>query len=266
MDYYNTLGVSKTASADEIKKAFRKLAMENHPDRTGGDDSKFKKINEAYDTLKDPRKRQEYDNPSPQYDYDINAQNMNDIFGNMFRQNRRRTKNADIHISVTIDLKDVMFGKTVHGQYTLNTGKVEIATIEIPPGIEAGQTISFAGLGDNTIKHLPRGALHVKIKLNGHKQFIRDRNHLRTTINIDLLDFITGTEYVLTALNGNSINVKVPAGTNPNTVLSVPGYGLPTLGGNRVGNMYVELRGKTPKVEKFEILDEINLLKEKIAK
>src|SRR5210317_116916 len=66
MDYYSILGVSKNASDKELKSAYKKLSMQHHPDRTGGDDSKFKEINEAYSTLKDPQKRQEYDNPQPQ--------------------------------------------------------------------------------------------------------------------------------------------------------------------------------------------------------
>jgi molecular chaperone DnaJ len=67
MDYYETLGVSKDASQDELKKAYKKQSMQHHPDRTGGDEAKFKQINEAYSTLKDPQKRQEYDNPQPQF-------------------------------------------------------------------------------------------------------------------------------------------------------------------------------------------------------
>ena len=66
MDYYDTLGVSRNASQDELKKAYKKASMQHHPDR-GGDESKFKEINEAYSTLKDPQKRQEYDNPQPQF-------------------------------------------------------------------------------------------------------------------------------------------------------------------------------------------------------
>ena len=65
-DYYTELGVGKSASQDEIKRAYKKQAMQHHPDRTGGDDTRFKQINEAYSTLKDPRKRQEYDNPPQQ--------------------------------------------------------------------------------------------------------------------------------------------------------------------------------------------------------
>lgn len=81
MDYYNRLGVNKSASPDEIKRAYKKLAMRHHPDR-GGNQKTFQEINEAYDTLKDPNKKAAYDNPQPQMN--INSGNMNDIFSSFF--------------------------------------------------------------------------------------------------------------------------------------------------------------------------------------
>ena len=83
MDYYKRLGVNKSASPEELKRAYKKLAMQHHPDR-GGDQKTFQEINEAYDTLKDPAKRQQYDNPQPRADFNMNSQNMNDIFSQFF--------------------------------------------------------------------------------------------------------------------------------------------------------------------------------------
>ena len=87
MNYYQTLGVSKTASADEIKRAYRKLASQHHPDR-GGDTARFQEIQSAYDTLSDPEKRQQYDNPQPQhqhFEFNFGAGGMDEIFSNFFR-------------------------------------------------------------------------------------------------------------------------------------------------------------------------------------
>ena len=84
MNYYSVLGIPKTATDQDIKAAYRKLAKEHHPDRTGGDDTRFKQINEAYDTLKDPDKRSLYDNPQPQNNFRYNSQNVNDIFSSFF--------------------------------------------------------------------------------------------------------------------------------------------------------------------------------------
>ena len=110
MDYYSVLGVSKTATQDEIKRAYRNLVMENHPDK-GGDHTKFSMINEAYETLKDPVKRAEYDSPTQQFNSqqfnsrNFNDQMFNDLFSNVFCQCRQQQmKNKDIRLSITLDL------------------------------------------------------------------------------------------------------------------------------------------------------------------
>lgn len=258
MDYYSVLGVDKNASASEIKKAFRKLAMENHPDRTGGDDTKFKQINEAYDTLKDPDKKSAYDNPQASFrsnDFSQGYGNFNDIFSQMFRQQRTMRKNADVTIVVTIDLLDVKTGKDIIGRYRLRNGKDEVANIRIPKGIEHGQIIRFQGMGDNSVPNLPRGDLNVQVQIKKHRIFERDRLHLRTKCVINVFDCLLGTEILVEGLGGERISVKVPKGTNPGTILSIPGYGLPEMNTGRSGNLYVELKVTTPLVEDFEQIE-----------
>ena len=160
MNYYSVLGVPKNASDKDIKTAFRRLAKEHHPDRTGGDDTRFKQINEAYDTLKDPDKRSMYDNPQRQNSYNFNSQNVNDIFSSFFgNMQQRQRRNANIGLSVKVSLEDIAAGKNVVGRYALNSGKEEIATIRVPKGIESGTTMRFQGLGDDSISQAPRGDL-----------------------------------------------------------------------------------------------------------
>src|SRR5210317_2138529 len=132
MDYYSTLGINKNASQDEIKKAYKKMSMQHHPDRTGGDDSKFKEINEAYQTLNDPQKKQMYDQfgtadprqhqyRSGDFEFNFNGSSfggMDDIFesffgGSPFGNNRRRQTNRPINVAVDITLEDVLSGKTI---------------------------------------------------------------------------------------------------------------------------------------------------------
>jgi DnaJ-class molecular chaperone len=177
MDYYNKLGVNKSASQDEIKRAYKKLAMKHHPDR-GGDQKTFQEINEAYDTLKDNEKRYMYDNPQTRQQFNFNTGNMNDMFSQFFRQTQRVRKNSSMSITVRISLKDVVTGKDVVGKYMLGSGKQEVVNIRIPPGVEDGLTMRYAGLGDNSVKQLPRGDLHVRIVVEKHKHFVRDRSHL----------------------------------------------------------------------------------------
>lgn len=265
MDYYSILGVAKTASQDEIKSAYRKLAKEHHPDMTGGDDTQFKKINEAYDTLKDPNKRQQYDNPQTSRQYQYNSQNMNDIFEAFFGQRRAMRKNADIAISVKIDLEDVLSGKDIIGRYKLHSGKDEVATIKIPAGVESGMTMRYHGLGDDTVSSAPRGDLLVKITVNNHKTFLRDRLHLRTKCVINIFDLIIGTEIILEKLGGGPLTVKIPKGTNPGTILSIPGYGLPELNTGRTGNLYLEIKGITPKIDDKIVLEKVKNIYDEIG-
>jgi len=126
-DYYHTLGVSKSASQDEVKAAFRKLAHQHHPDKTGGDDKKFKELNEAYQVLGDPQKRQKYDQfGSSAFEgaqgaggfggFDFSGagfEDLGDIFGEMFgggRRQQRQRRGSDIQVDVELAFKDAIFG------------------------------------------------------------------------------------------------------------------------------------------------------------
>jgi DnaJ-class molecular chaperone len=267
MDYYKILGISKSASPDEIKAAYRKLAKECHPDRTGGDDTRFKQINEAYDTLKDPSKKQIYDNPQAQRQYNYSTENMNDIFNAFFGQRPQSLRrNANIGLTVKISLQDVMTGKDVIGRYKLNSGREELATIRVPPGIENGTIMRYQGLGDDSFKNSPRGDLHVKIIVLKHPLYERDRLHLRTKCAINVLDLILGTEIVVEKLGGGPLTLKIPKGTNPGTILSVPGYGFPDGNTGRTGNLYVELKGITPKIDNYEHLEKVKNLYDELNK
>ena len=247
MDYYSRLGVKKSASPEELKRAYKKLAMQHHPDR-GGDQKTFQEINEAYDTLKDPAKRQEYDAPKPdprQRQY--TSQNMNDIFENMFRQQRQR-RNMDVKLSVNLTLEDVYTGKDFIASYNLRNGQQIDANIRIPAGVQDGEVIRYKGLGDNSISSLPRGDLLVQARIYKHKRFDRDGAHLYTNIDVNVFDLLLGTTYIIEGIQNNPIQVKVPAGTSPNTVLSVAGHGLPCSKRGKPGNLYLRIKGVVPKV------------------
>jgi len=265
MDYYTILEIKKNASSDEIKSAYRKLAKEHHPDKTGGDDTRFKQINEAYETLKDPAKRQQYDNPQQSRQYNYSTQNMNDIYEAFFGSRRAMRKNADIAISVRIDLEDVLNGKDIIGRYKLHSGKDEVATIKIPPGVESGMTMRYQGLGDDSVSAAQRGDLLVKIIVNSHKIFLRDRLHLRTKCVITVFDLLLGTDIILEKLGGGPLNVKIPKGTNPGTILSIPGYGLPEMNTGRTGNLYLEIKGTIPKIDDQNILKKVKDIYDEIS-
>jgi len=272
MDYYSVLGVSKTATQDEIKRAYRNLVMENHPDK-GGDHTKFSMINEAYETLKDPAKRAEYDSPAQQFNsqpfnsHNFNDQMFNDLFSNVFGQFRQQQmKNKDVRVSITLSLEDVLTEKDLIVNYSLLNGKSTHANIKIHSGVESGESIRFKGLGDNSVTQLPRGDLIITVKIKNHNTFTRDGRHLKVTQLINIFDLVLGTKVELNVLSGGKINVSVPKGTQPGTVMSVSGYGLPCYKTGTTGNLYVTLKGVVPKIEDKNLLERIQELNDAINK
>ena len=145
MDYYELLGVPRNATESDLKKAYKKQSMQHHPDRNGGSDSKFKQINEAYSALKDPQKRQMYDQygtADPQqaqaqqqshFSQQFGGARFEDIFGQMFgqQQTRRQMHNQDITIAADIDFEDIVNGKDVIATYRLPSGREEIVDVKI---------------------------------------------------------------------------------------------------------------------------------------
>ena len=260
MDYYRKLGVSKTASPEELKKAYKKLAMQHHPDK-GGDQTTFQEINEAYETLKDPAKRQQYDNPQPRMNSQQAQGNPNDFFDQMFRnfhsQTRQRVKNRDIHITADIELRDVIYGKQLIFEYRLQSGNKERVELEVPKGIEQNQQVRYSGLGDDGNRNWRRGDLIVRFVSRVEKNWQRDGAHLKTSVDINSLDAIIGTEIELKTIDQKTLNLKIPAGTHPETVLSIPEYGLPILNNNKRGNLYVKVKIKTPKIQDPNIIQQI---------
>ncbi len=268
MDYYTVLGVSKTATQEEIKKAYRKLAMDHHPDR-GGDTVRFAEINEAYETLKDPVKKAEYDNPQPQYNFNntnFNA-NFEDLFGAIFgnRMQQQVRKNRDVKIAITLELEEVLTGKDLVANYTLFSGEQTVATIKIHPGIQHGEGIRFRGLGDNSIKQIPRGDLIVYVKIMQHKLFEVDGKNLKITKKVNIFDLVAGTQIEIDTLNKSKIGVTIPKGTQPETVLSVAGYGLPDPRTNSTGNLYIKIKGIVPLVHNETIIKRIKEINDEIS-
>lgn len=266
MDYYSILGVSKNATQEEIKKAYKQKAMEHHPDR-GGDHNTFATINEAYETLRNPQKRAEYDQPKPQFNFrsaDVNAGNFEDIFSSFFGARAQTRRNRDIRIALTIELEEVLTGKDIILNYSLMNNQPTSASVRIHPGVNHGEAIRFKGLGDNSISSLPRGDLLVQVRVNKHKKFDRDGRNLYTNVDISVLDLILGTSITLETLSKNRLNVNIPKGTQPGTTMSISGYGLPDPRIGRSGNLYITVKGTTPKINDESLLERIKQINDDI--
>jgi DnaJ-class molecular chaperone len=266
MDYYSILGVPKNASQDDIRKAYKKQSMQHHPDR-GGNEEQFKKVNEAYSTLKEPQKRAMYDHSQTagQGGFHFNTENMDDIFSTMFGGGRRRPPvNVDIRIQVNIELKDVFYGKELISSYRLRTGETETVTISIPPGVKTGSTIRYRGLGDPIAPgHNARGDLYVRINILDKKGFLRDGNTLYQEINVNVLDLITGKTETLNTLNDKRLELKIPPGTQVGAKFNVPNYGFPSQGGV-TGNLILIINGVVPRTSNKETIEKIKKIIGKI--
>ena len=230
MDLYQELGVSKTASAEEIKRAYKKLAMKYHPDR-GGDTEKLSKINAAYTVLKDPQKRAEYDNPMPHGfgGFHTSGPDMSSMFEQMFRQRGgfRPASNQNITMTAVLTLAECYNGKKFSATYVLPNGKQESVTLDIPVGMRHGDTVRVPGKGDHSNTQYPPGDLHIRISVKStHGWDIHDYD-LVTRVDVNVLDLMTGSHVIIKTPNDKTIKLKIPPGTNPNAILSVPGYGLP---------------------------------------
>jgi DnaJ-class molecular chaperone len=260
MDYYSILGVNKNASDSEIRKAYKKKSMQHHPDR-GGNEEEFKKVNEAYSTLKDSRKRAEYDNPQPQFSFNTSGMSGDpfaDIFGQMHRRQRR---NHDVTININLDLIDVLQGKELTARYQVPSGKIKEANIDIPPGVEDGVGIRFRGLGDDAIPNFPKGDLIVRVRIRQPANWKRSGNDLRTRALVSIFDCLLGGSVEIRTIDDKRFKVNIPKGTQSGAVFSIPNHGIPNIQTGKRGNIFVEINAAIPKIENEMILEELERIK-----
>lgn len=277
--YYDILGVSKSASQDEIKKAFRKLAQKYHPD-AGGDEDKFKEINEAYAVLSDPEKKAQYDrfgtvgdfgsagNPFAGYGGGnpfgggAGGFNWGDIFGNMangegafgsnwdFRVNNASAKGKDLQASIQLSFQEAFAGCSKKVSIRIpSTGETETVTVNIPAGAMDGGKMRFKGKGEHGVGGGPRGDLVVVTKLAEHPLYARDKADVVMTLDVDITEAALGAQVVVPAPDGSRVKLRVPAGSQNGALLRVKGKGAPYLKGKGTGNgdLLVKLRVNVPK-------------------
>jgi DnaJ-class molecular chaperone len=274
MSHYDTLGVNQNASQDEIKAAFRKLAGQHHPDR-GGDQAKFKEINEAYNNLGDPNKRAQYDqqmrggfNPFAQqgagnpFEFHFNMGgghpfDMNDIFSQFGFQSRNTVRNRNLRVEVEVDFLSTLNPQQKVVQYPTSQGP-ETIQLDLPAGLENNTMFSVNGRGDNSHTNLPRGALEVLIRVAGHPRFQRMNEHVLEDITIDSFQAIIGHTIQLQTPMGKTIELTIPAGTQHGAQFAVTDEGFPRPNGTR-GKYIIRVAVLTPTALTS---DQLNLLAE----
>lgn len=247
MDHYKTLGVGKNATPDEIKKAYRKLASQHHPDK-GGDTATFQKIEEAYRILSDPTQRQQYDNPAPQgmhgfpggFSFNVNGFDIGDIFGSMFNQghNSFHSRNQVFRSMLNISLIDAYKG--LSHSLKLNTPQgSKFINIEIPKGIKTGDQIRYENVIEN-------GILIIEFNVLPDLKFERNGNDLYVNHGISVLDLIVGTKFTFTTISGKNLEVNVKPQTQPYMQLKIQGEGMPINGTSMYGDQIILLKPYMP--------------------
>jgi len=277
MNYYETLGLNRGADQDQIKKAYRSMAMKHHPDR-GGNEQKFKEIEEAYRTLSDPQKKHMVDSgmdPNQQhgggnwhgggnpFEFHFNTGNFDDVFGQFGFGfgGRPRPRNRTFNVNVKITLEEVLTGKEVNAEIGLPNGQKKMVSISVPAGIEHGQQIRYQGMGDHTIKDAPAGDLIVNIVVEAHSRFQRNGDQLIYNHTVSAWDAMLGTSLKLQTLDKKTIDITIPAGTQPETVLSCRNEGLPNVRTRRRGNLLVKISVEIPRQLSTEQISAIQQIK-----
>jgi molecular chaperone DnaJ len=353
-DYYEILGVPKNASEDEIKKAFRRLAHAYHPDKQGGDEKKFKEVNEAYQVLSNKEKRAQYDRFGRTFDqaggfggqqgpfggygqqgfagFDFSDifngfaggnEDLGDIFGNIFggggARTSRRRKGMDIQADIAIALEEAFSGvkknvsfktfvtcatcKGIGHEKSAGTlvcdvckgtgkirqqrnsflgsfvqvrecekcgGKGEIpkkichtckgtgrvagdrtADIDIKAGVQSGQIIKLAGMGEAGLEANPAGDLYIRVVIRKHPVFRVEGEHLVAAQEVKFSDILAGKEFELEGIDGRKLKFSVPANHPLREHIIVSGEGMPkssgAFGSKKRGDLIIELDVKTPK-------------------
>lgn len=244
---YQTLGVNRDATADEIKRAYRKLASKHHPDR-GGDTKTFQDIQTAYDTLNDPARRAAYDNPGFggmnsgfgfRADTPFDFQTIFDIFGTRFQQGPQQQRRQQARMSLWVTLRDVAEG----GMRTISVGTqsgTQAVEIEIPPGIEDGNTVQYPGAGP-----IAGMDLVITYRIHPDARFGRQGLNLYLDHVVDVWCLITGGNTIVRDILGNSLDLTIPPRTQPGTTVRLRGRGL--RGRNKdLGDLLVKIQARIP--------------------
>ena len=276
-DYYGVLGVAKDASADEIKKAYRKLALKYHPDKNPGDkkaEEKFKEITEAYAVLSDADKRKQYDQFGEAGFHQRYSQE--DIFrnfdvGDIFREfgfgtddifsqlfggagggrvrtggfggRPRAVKGQDYVMQLSLPLRQAIQGGEKRIDFR-REGRVERLQVRIPPGVESGQRLRVSGKGGASPAGGPPGDLFLEISVEKDPAFSREGQDLFVKVQIPFSGACLGTSVDVPTLEGTK-RVKVPAGISGGGRIRLKGFGVPSKGGAK-GDLYAVVEVAVP--------------------
>jgi curved DNA-binding protein len=256
------------------------LANKHHPDK-GGDQAKFKDISVAYDNLSDPQKKAEYDQQrmyggGPQVHFTTQGgfdpfahmfggqSPFGDIFGNMRGQQQRRNKDLNIQCQVT--LVDSYTGKQLEANYRLPSGRNQNVVINVPAGINHGETIRYNGLGDDSVPQFARGNLNVTILVMPDPVFSRRGDDLYSTVDINPIEAIIGCRKTVKTLTGISMDLEIRPGVENGVEFASGGHGFTNVNTGRKGRFVNVVNIKTPLITNPDLVAKLRNLNNELNK
>ncbi len=265
-DFYKILGVGKNATNDEIKKKYRSLARELHPDKTKGDlamEEKFKAVSEAYDILSDSKKRAEYDEArslferggfrAPQGGQNFQGGDFSDIFGggnpqdifsNLFGGGARRgpRKGQDLQTESSITFKEAAFGTTLELRLSTDGGPSQNITARVPAGVNDGAKIRVKGKG--APGEAGPGDLFILLHVKPHTVFSRKGENILLNLPVTFVEATLGADIKVPTLSGDDVTVRIAPGTPNGRTLRVKGRGVTK--GSTTGDLLVTIDVQVP--------------------
>ncbi len=272
-DYYQVLGLKKGATPEEIKKAYRKLALKYHPDKNQGNkeaEEKFKEINEAYAVLSDPKKKEQFDQFGAsgfhqrysQEDifrgFDVGdlfkdmGYGTDDIFSRIFgaggdprsRMRARKQRGEDFTMELQVTFSEAYFGAEKRVAF-LRGGVREELSVKVPAGVADGAKLRIAGKGGEGIGGGPAGDLYLVVKAGSDAHFTREDDDIVVERSILMTEAALGTSLDVPTMEGNK-RIKIPAGIQPGTKIRLKGFGFPHMGKTGKGDLFVKVNVKVP--------------------
>jgi molecular chaperone DnaJ len=256
-DFYKVLGVDKKAAADEIKKKYRALARNLHPDKTKGDsakEEKFKAVSEAYEILSDAKKRAEYDEARSLFErggfqggdfHDVfGGGNPQDIFANLFGGAARRgpRKGQDLQTEATITFRESVFGTTLDLRLATDRGQAQNISARVPNGVSDGAKIRVKGKGAQG--EAGPGDLFIQLHVKPHPIFSRKGENLTLTLPVTFAEAALGADIKVPTMAGDDVTVRIAPGTPNGRTLRVKGRGITK--GSTTGDLLVTVEVQVP--------------------
>jgi curved DNA-binding protein len=271
-DYYETLGVPRDATGEQIRSAYRKLARRYHPDinKDDGAEERFKKVAEAYEVLSDPEKRERYDRlganwrhgddvsgaagfngsragPSPgDIRFEFGDTGFSDFFESLFGAGTGgagvRIRGGDQEATIELSLEEAVAGGRM--QFSLDDGRS--FTVDVPAGVREGQRIRLAGRGGAGIGDAPAGDLFLRVRFRANRRFRRDGDDLLVDLPVTPWEAALGATVEVHTLGGDTTSVRLPPGSSSGRRLRLRGKGMPARGGGS-GDLYAVVQIMVPK-------------------